>query len=166
MAQIIVIMGVAGSGKSHIGEMLAQQLQYRFIEGDDFHPPENIKKMSAALALDDADRQPWLAALHQRLVEAHQTQESVVLAASLLKQSYRDQVFAGISVDLICLHGDKALLEQRMGERQHFMPASLLDSQLASLELPPSEMQLSLDAEPELICQQIQQLLGKASHDL
>ncbi|WP_374536004.1 gluconokinase [Chitinimonas taiwanensis] len=139
-SRAIVVMGVCGSGKSHIGRLLAAQLGARFIEGDDFHPVENVRKMAAGQALDDADRAGWLGALADALRSAAQAGEAVVLSCSALKRSYRQVLATGAPFQLVVLHGSRALLFERVSARaSHFMPASLLDSQLATLELPGSE---------------------------
>jgi gluconokinase len=131
---IVVVMGVAGTGKTTIGPLLAAALGVPYAEGDDFHPPANIAKMSAGTPLDDADRLPWLDALGQW---AHgRTGFGGVVACSALKRSYRDRLRAA-APDAVFLHltGDRALIEQRMSERKgHFMPAALLDSQFATVQ--------------------------------
>lgn len=144
---IVAVMGVAGSGKSQTAAVLAERLGWRFIEGDDLHPSGNVEKMRNGQALDDSDRQPWLERMHDALVEACRAGERVVLAASLLKAVYRQTVFAGIEAQvlLVYLQVDEAVLAQRLQQRQHFMPASLLPSQRACLEEPA--MALCLDGE-------------------
>ncbi len=128
----IIIAGVSGSGKSTVGKLLAERLGCEFADADDFHPPENIAKMKAGIPLDDADRAGWLEALGKHLA----SRENIVLACSALKKIYRDRLreLAG-PLRFFVLTLDRDLLLQRMKSRQHFMPASLLDSQLATLEL-------------------------------
>ena len=136
---LYVIMGVAGSGKSTIGAQLARALGVEFVEGDDLHTPENVKRMAAGIALTDDDRRGWLLAIATRLSEAKRVGIGLVVSCSALKRSYRDVLRAGrADVQFAYLEGTRALLEQRLaGRRGHFMPSSLLDSQFAILE-PPS----------------------------
>jgi carbohydrate kinase (thermoresistant glucokinase family) len=137
----IVVMGVSGCGKSSVGIALAAALGARFIDGDDLHPEANKAKMSAGIPLDDSDRWPWLdlvsSALAEEVVETSGGSFSgTVVACSALKRSYRERILAGApNTFFIHLDGTREILEQRLGARSgHFMPASLLDSQLATLE--------------------------------
>ncbi len=156
----LVVMGVAGCGKSLIAERLALALGAQALEGDSFHPPENIARMSAGVALTDADRAGWLARLAERLAAGREAGQRLVLSCSALKRRYRDQLRAG-DPDLVfvCLHGARALIESRMAARtHHFMPVSLLDSQLRDLELPQSDERAvlcNLAATPEQLVAQI-----------
>lgn len=149
-----VVMGVASCGKTTIGELLAESLSAHFIEGDRLHPVSNVAKMSAGKPLSDGDRWPWLAAVGASLAG----KEGCVASCSALKHIYREAIAkaARRPVYFIYLHGSRDLLEQRINARQsHFMPASLLDSQLKTLEPPvPGERALQLDIErsvPELV---------------
>ena len=130
-------MGVSGAGKSLIGASLARALGLEFVEGDAYHPPENVARMSAGIPLTDDDRQVWLAALATRLAAAR-ADTGLVVSCSALKRRYRDVLRAGTAdVQFVYLAGTRSLLEQRLaGRRGHFMPSSLLDSQLAILEPP------------------------------
>jgi gluconokinase len=143
-----VVMGVSGCGKSSIGARLAKALGVPFIEGDDFHPPANVAKMSAGIALTDADRVDWLAALQVALRCAHAASGGVVLSCSALKRRYRDQLRAA-TPDLRFAHlcGERALIAARMQARlEHYMPPSLLGSQLRDLEpLQADEDGVTLD---------------------
>ncbi len=129
----IVVMGVSGSGKSTVGALLAAQLGMPFIDGDALHPAANKRKMAAGIALDDADRAPWLDAIAQALARA-----PAVIACSALKRRYRDRLrMAAPDLNFVYLAGSRALLAQRVGRRRHeFMPPELLDSQIALLEPP------------------------------
>lgn len=131
---IVVVMGVSGVGKTTIGRLVAERLAWRFIDADDHHPPANVAKMAAGIPLEDADRWPWLDALNQLL----RKEENAVLACSALKESYRQRLVAGIAgTRIVFLDGSQALIASRLAARKHrYMPASLLDSQLAALEPP------------------------------
>ncbi|MFH8746017.1 gluconokinase [Streptomyces rimosus] len=131
---VIVVMGVAGTGKTTIGPLVAADLDVPYAEGDDFHPPANIAKMSAGTPLDDADRWPWLDAIG---AWAHgRAGQGGVVSSSALKRAYRDRLRAAApGVVFLHLTGDRSLIESRMAERKgHFMPTALLDSQFATLE--------------------------------
>lgn len=136
----IVVMGVSGCGKSSIGERLADHLGLPFLEGDSLHPAANIAKMSAGIPLDDADRWPWLEIIGKRLEEASDT--GIVISCSALKRVYRSALrqAAGSPLVFVYLKGTRDILLNRMTERPgHFFKASLLDSQLATLESPEGE---------------------------
>jgi gluconokinase len=144
----VVVMGVSGSGKSTVGAALAKNLGATFLEGDQFHSPENVARMAAGVALTDADRQGWLLTLSARLGAARRSGEPVVLSCSALKRSYRDTLRQQASdLALVYLAGTPDVLAQRMAGRSgHYMPPSLLASQLATLEPPQDdEDALTLD---------------------
>lgn len=132
----IVVMGVSGSGKTTVGEALAEALGWHFVEGDAFHPKSNVAKMAAGHPLDDADRKPWLETLAAEIAKDDAAGRSSVIGCSALKRAYRDILRTGAAdVRFLHVHGDKALLADRVSHRPgHFFPASLLDSQLADLE--------------------------------
>lgn len=136
---IVVLMGVCGVGKTTVGRMLAEQLGARFLEGDEFHPPSNVEKMRAGTPLEDTDREPWLESLAAEMRHASAAGQDVVLACSALKHAYRDILAAGQkNISFIHLAGTPTLIQSRLDARQgHYMPPSLLPSQLAALE-PPS----------------------------
>lgn len=133
----VVVMGVAGCGKTTVGQGLAAELGGEFIDGDAFHPPENIAKMSAGTPLDDADREPWLETIGAELAVASTDSRTLVIGCSALRRSYRDLIRGADSrVVFLHLHGTRDLLAERLRARPgHFMPASLLDSQLDTLEM-------------------------------
>lgn len=134
-SKAVVVMGVASCGKTTIGEALAKHFDVAFVEGDKLHGPDNVAKMSAGIALTDDDRWPWL----QRVGEALQGEVGCIASCSALKRVYREAIskHAGRPVTFIHLHGTVEVLRQRIANRKgHFMPASLLDSQLATLEIP------------------------------
>lgn len=146
----IVVMGVAGCGKSTIGQALASQLGYVFLDGDDYHPAANVRKMSTGQPLTDADRWPWLDRLVQVMDEATSKTAGVIIACSALRRTYRDRLSPGTPPPLFLhLDGTRSLIEYRMAERQdHFMPLGLLDSQFATLEpLQPGEHALRIEIE-------------------
>jgi gluconokinase len=155
-----VIMGVSGCGKSGVGQRLATALGARFVEGDQFHPPENVAKMSAGIPLDDADRHGWLLRLRAEIAAASAAGTPLVLACSALKRRYRDLLREGDPhLRFAHLSGSRATLAARLeGRAGHFMPASLLDSQLRDLEpLQDDEagLQLDIDATPQQLCDAI-----------
>lgn len=147
----VVVMGVSGCGKSHIGAALAARLGIAWRDGDDLHPAANRAKMRSGQALEDGDRWPWL----DSVAEALRREAPLVIGCSALRRAYRDRIraSAGGPVAIVHLTGDKDLIAARMAARQgHFMPPSLLDSQFATLEPPgPDEGALTLDvaAAPE-----------------
>lgn len=140
--RFFILMGVAGCGKSSYGRLLADRFQVPYIDGDDFHPPENIAKMSAGIALDDTDRWPWLDAIVTNMAKASRASgaDGIIFAGcSSLRKCYRDHLLTGIGAPLhfIYLAADRALITQRMAARDgHFMPNSLIDSQFSTLEVP------------------------------
>ena len=146
----IVLMGVSGSGKTTVGRKLAAALggAWRFADADDFHPPANVAKMSAGVALDDADRWPWLDALRRHLDACAASGESVVLACSALKASYRERLLPGRGrTAFVYLRADPQTLRNRLAARRgHYMKAALLDSQLATLEEPGPGTAIAVDA--------------------
>lgn len=146
--EIFVVMGVSGSGKSTVAFQLAATLGLEFIEGDELHSAENVARMAAGVPLTDADREGWLDVLADRIREARFAGRGLVLSCSALKRSYRDVLRQGSpAVRFVHLHGERALLAARMAQRAgHYMPGSLLDSQLAALEAPEaSENALTFD---------------------
>jgi len=144
---IVVVMGVSGSGKSTIGQPLAERLGFPFLDADEFHPPENVAKMAAGTPLTDADRWPWLALLNAKL----KGEKNAVLACSALKQSYRDALAQGLAdCRFVHLRGSLELIRARLAERKHrYMPASLLESQFATLEPPAAALAVDIAQPPE-----------------
>lgn len=152
----LIVMGVAGSGKSTIAEALAARLGWTYEDADRFHPASNVAKMSAGHPLTDEDRWPWLQAIAAEIARICQTDGHLVVACSALKRAYRDVLLAGRDdVRIVYLDGSRALIAQRLGARTgHFMPPGLLDSQFATLEPPsPDEnpIHVSIDASVEMI---------------
>ena len=141
---VVVVMGVSGAGKTTIGSALASELGWRFLDADDYHPPQNVAKMAAGVPLEDADRWPWL----ERMNEALRHESNAVLACSALKEAYRQRLLDGIAgYELVYLRGDFALIHNRLAERKHrYMPASLLESQFATLEAPARAIEIDVAA--------------------
>lgn len=141
-------MGVSGSGKTTIGGALARELGWRFVDADDYHPPQNVAKMAAGQALTDEDRRPWLDKLNLELRQLDARGASLVLACSALKESYRRRLAAGIgSLRFVYLKGDFELIYSRLEQRRHrYMPASLLKSQFAALEPPQDAIVVDVSA--------------------
>jgi len=160
---LLVIAGVSGSGKSTVGAQLATALGVEFLDADDLHPASNVSKMAAGQALSDDDRWPWLAAVGAALDAASAT--GLVVACSALKRSYRRALLAAApDTHFVLLDGSRELLAERLGGRHdHFMPSTLLDSQLATLEpLAPDEpgVTVSIERTPTEIVEQIAGTLG------
>lgn len=147
-ARIIIAMGVSSSGKSSVGAAIARRLHAPFLDGDGYHPDANVEKMRAGIALTDEDRWPWLEALALALHEAAAGKGVAVGACSALRRAYRDYLVeqSGEEILFVHLHGPKKVIAERIARRKHeYMPASLLDSQFATLEMPaPDENVLTL----------------------
>ena len=148
---VAVMMGVSGSGKTTIAQGVAQRMGWKLLEGDKFHPPANIEKMSHGIPLTDEDRWPWLHAIAAEIDALRARGEPAVVACSALKRAYRDVLAANRpDVVLVYLRGDKDLIAARMAARKgHFMPPALLDSQFATLEEPgPDEHPITVSIAP------------------
>jgi carbohydrate kinase (thermoresistant glucokinase family) len=161
----LVLMGVSGCGKTTVAELIAARLGWPFEEGDALHPPENVAKMHAGHPLDDADRAPWLARVADWVDARLDAGQSGVITCSALKRKYRDLIDRrGRDVEFVYLHGSRELIASRLAARQgHFMPASLLDTQFATLEEPgPDEpaIRVEIGAAPEVIAAGIIDTLG------
>lgn len=135
---MIIVMGVSGAGKSTVGEALATHLGCDFLDADEFHPPENVAKMTSGIPLVDADRWPWLDILNAELRAREAAERNAVLACSALKEAYRVRLLGGLGkVRLVFMHADIGFIGARIATRKHkYMPASLLESQFATLEAP------------------------------
>ena len=145
----LVVMGVSGSGKTTVAELLAKRLDWPFVEGDRLHPPANVEKMRQGIPLTDADRAPWLDRIGEELKSWAAEGRSGVMTCSALKRAYRDRIrSARPDVRFVCLKGSEALIAGRVGARHHeYMPASLLKSQFDALEEPkPDEPVVTIDA--------------------
>ena len=161
----VVVMGVSGCGKSTVGQLLATGLGVHYVEGDELHPPENVARMAAGIALTDADRHGWLQAVASQLANATTGARGVVVTCSALKRSYRDLLRASApDVRFVHLHGPRELLAARMAARtSHYMPPSLLQSQLDTLQPPaPDEhaLTLTIDQPADALARQAQAWLA------
>jgi gluconokinase len=134
----IVVMGVSGSGKTTVGQALAERLGWAFYDADNFHPKENVAKMSSGTPLTDKDREPWLGALNQLIAENLEEKKSLVVACSALKEKYRQHLAKGHEnkTQFVYLEGDFETIYTRMQTRQHFMKPAMLQSQFDTLEEP------------------------------
>lgn len=165
----VVVMGVSGSGKTTVAVQLAERLGWEFAEGDDFHPRANVEKMSAGHPLDDDDRWPWLRTIGRWIDQREATGRSVVVTCSALKRSYRDLLREGRpSVWFAHVTADAELIRRRMEHRTgHYMPASLLDSQLGTLQpLEPDEPGAAVSGAgtPEEVVEELLAALGRTPH--
>ena len=158
---IVLVMGVSGSGKNTIGEPLAQRLGWKFIDADDYHRPENVKKMAAGIALQDEDRWPWLDRLNGML----RSEKDAVVACSALKEAYRQRLLGGIAdFAIVHLRGSFELIRSRVEARRHrYMPASLLRSQFDTLEPPGKAIDVDVSLDVEISMKKILQRLKARS---
>jgi gluconokinase len=164
---VVLLMGVSGSGKTTVGERLASDLGWDFVDGDDLHSAANVEKMRRGLGLSDADRDGWLAAIERVLDDRLASRRPAVVACSALKRSYRDRLVRGRpGVRIAYLAGDERLLRERLGARRgHFAGPDLLSSQLATLEEPAAEESIprfSIEPPPAEISRAIRRSLGLA----
>ena len=159
MADVIILMGVSGCGKTTVGQALAERLGVPFYDADDYHPAENVAKMSQGFPLNDDDRYPWLARLHELITEHVVTGQGMVLGCSALKQKYRDQLRGEHkNVHFVYLKGSFDLIWQRMQAREgHYMKAGMLQSQFDTLETPSmaSALVVSIESSPTEIVNSI-----------
>lgn len=154
---IVIVTGVAGSGKTTVGQALAARLGWRFHDADDLHSPESIERMRRNLPLDDELRQPWLARVRGVLEDAAEQRTGTVIACSALRESYRRKLSDGIDgVMFVLLEGDAGLLRERLDRREgHFAGSGLLDSQLAALEAPSAGLTVDLSLPIDAIVEHI-----------
>lgn len=159
---IVILMGVSGSGKTTVGELLAEKLGWLFYEGDDFHPESNIEKMKRGIPLTDEDRDPWLSALKRLIHDLIEKRTYAVIACSALKQSYRDRLLENAKrVVMVYLKGSYGLIEKRLHDRRgHFFNAKLLESQFETLEEPKDVLTIYVDHEPDAVVEEIRRKLG------
>ena len=150
---MVVLMGVSGCGKTTVGLVLAERTGWRLYDADEFHSAASIEKMRSGIALEDADRWPWLDRMNAMLVEKQAQGESVLLACSALKQKYRDRLAKNCPhLQWVYLKGDFDLIRRRLEARKnHYMKAGMLESQFAALEEPRGAVVVDIDAEPDVI---------------
>jgi gluconokinase len=150
---IVILMGVTGTGKTTIGKLLSSQTGWQFAEGDDYHSEANKAKMHAGIPLNDDDRAPWLASLHEVLLGWYREGRSGILACSALKQAYRDTLSEGIAHNayrFVLLKVSREHIAERLSKRaNHYMNPGLLESQFATLEMPSDALQVSAEGTPE-----------------
>ena len=160
---IILLMGPAGSGKTTVGELLAARLSWQFADGDDFHPPANIEKMSRGIPLNDEDRLPWLKSIRDAVQQWEALGRNAVIACSALKRSYRDLLGIGpnaTNVKLVYLKGSYDLLLERLHSRKgHYMKEQMLASQLGDLEEPTDALTIDISNSPQQIVSEIRKQL-------
>jgi gluconokinase len=159
---VIIMMGAAGAGKTTVGTALAAELGWPFVDADDHHPPHNVEKMRAGVPLTDADRAPWIASLAQRVARAIERREPAVLACSALKEGYRRALRDDLrGVRFVYLAASEAILTARLAHRRgHFMPASLVASQLADLEQPADALTIDATLAPDEIIARVRDEFG------
>jgi gluconokinase len=164
---VLIFMGVSGSGKTTVGTLFAQRTGAVFFEGDEFHPPENIEKMHRGIPLGDADRGKWLRTLREIIMRSLEQGTFTVMACSALKAAYRDLLQGGDArVKFVFLTGPRSVIKARLkARRNHFMPATLLNSQLATLEPPTDALTFSCEKPPDEIVNALIQALGMAGAD-
>jgi len=159
LKQLIIVMGISGSGKSTFGKALAEKLGIPFLDADGFHPRENVMKMSRGIPLEDDDRWPWLASIGNYVIDSHR--KKYVLACSALKQSYRDYLDQRTDNTYVYLKIDREEAINRMNKREgHFMKSDMVESQLATLEEPTQAIHLSASIELEEQLQEALKHLG------
>lgn len=158
---VLLVMGVTGSGKTTVAQLLADRLAWLFLEADDFHSPANKQKMHAGIPLTDADRLPWLESIHEELLRQNKQGKNVVLACSALKEEYRRLLEAGLLLKVIYLKGSYELIRARLHARHgHFAGEAILADQFANLEEPRDTITVSIEAPPEQIVNEIIAALG------
>lgn len=160
---VIVVMGVAGSGKTTVGRALAASLGRPFFDADDFHPPENVSRMSAGVPLTDADREPWLASLCALIERADTAGEDIVLACSALRARFRERLRAAANdLRYVYLESGRGVIAHRLAEREgHFMSPDLVASQFADLEEPDDALVVDATRPPQELVAEIERAIEK-----
>lgn len=158
---IALVMGTTGSGKTTVGEMVAAQLHWTFLDADNFHSAANVEKMRQGIPLTDEDRAGWLVAMHAELVKRNAAGENMVLACSALKQKYRDEIGAGLDMKVVYLKGDYATMAARIaGRHGHFAGEGILAGQFADLEEPKDAIVMDVTKPPKAIVAEIVKKIG------
>lgn len=158
---VILLMGVSGSGKTTIGQMLSTQLKWQFVDGDNLHSASNIAKMAAGIPLTDEDRAPWLQSIHDVMEGWRTQQESGIVASSALKEKYRQMLLTSPEMKLVYLRGSYDLIYSRMQHRPgHYMKPEMLQSQCAALEEPKDAVVVDISQSPEQIVSEIRRKLA------
>ncbi|HUO24529.1 MAG TPA: gluconokinase [Candidatus Aquilonibacter sp.] len=158
---IVIVMGVTGTGKTTVGRMLAEQLGWEFMEGDEFHPAANVEKMRQGIPLNDEDRRPWLERLRVEIAKRQAERGNVVVACSALKRSYREMLAAGPAVKFVYLKGSEELISRRLQNRRgHFAGELILAGQFADLEEPRDAITVGIEATTVEIVKQIRERLS------
>ena len=159
---VVLLMGVSGCGKTHVGQLLAERLGWEFLDGDDFHPVENVRKMASGRPLEDADRWPWLEAIRDVIGQRIVDRWPAVIGCSALKESYRGALgIPTANLALVHLVGDPELIRARLRARSgHFMPSTLLASQLDALEPATGALAVDVAQTPEAVAGEIVAALG------
>jgi gluconokinase len=161
-AMIVVLLGVAGSGKTTVGTMLADTMKCPFLYGDSMHPQENIEKMNQGVPLTDSDRGPWLSTIHARILDFFARDQDLVVGCSALKREYRDVLAHGVPIQWVHLKGSPGLIHARLIDRPgHFMKADMLASQFDSLEEPSDALVVDVSMPPSTI---VEHILSQSGH--
>lgn len=159
---IVLLMGPMGSGKTTVGKLLAERLRVPFLDADDLHPQVNREKMARGISLDDADREPWLQAVRERILSFQGEEAEAVLACSALKQRYRDRLSRGTRIQWVYLKADRVLLETRLSDREgHFASPNILSGQLADLEEPLNALWIDVRPNPIILVEEIMRRIAR-----
>jgi gluconokinase len=158
---IIVVMGVTGAGKTTVGRLLARELEWDFVDADNFHPESNVEKMRAGIPLNEDDRRPWLERLRAEIARYEADRRDLVMACSALKNDYRKMLGVGPGIKFVYLKGSVGLIAERLrGRRGHFAGEGILAGQFADLEEPDAAVEADIGGSPEEIVKKVREKLG------